>query len=500
MPAHPCAVSAVIALLACSQLACILLHMSLHPLPERSSRHAAIGLLLAFASCATAPTPNFVAGEMIELNDNAGWCWFQDERALVDGCTLIAGTVADDKGPNGAARTGNIELSVFDLATHEVRRVLLHAGLQDDDHNAPALMRLPDGRYLAVYGKHGGDSLMRWRISTAPGDASAWQPEQQLDVGAAYTYQNLFRLRAEGDRIYNFHRGYGYNPNYALSEDGGRSFHYGGRLLAWTPADSEINGAGRPYPRYAGDGEEAIHFITTEDHPRNFDNSIYHGFLRDGQLRDSHGTPVAALSSGRDADAGPTAFTQVFQGTADEVAWTVDLELDGAGLPVAIFSVQHGDGKVKKDSAAGGETLHYYYARFDGAAWRVQFLAHAGTRLYSPEVDYSGLAAIDPDRPEVVYISTNANPRTGVPLISAADGLRHYEIYRGRSDDHGQAWTWTAITADSSEDNIRPNIPARDGGRTALLWLRGSYQNYRSYNTRLVALIQADIVSATPVR
>ena len=446
-------------------------------------------LLLGLVGCAAAQTPDFVAGELIELNDNGGWCWFQDERAIVDGDLLIVGTVADDSGADGAARKGDIDLSILDLMTGELARVVLHAGLQDDDHNAPALLKLADGRYLAVYGKHGGDRLMRWRVSSEAGDPTRWQPEQQLDVGAAYTYQNLFRLAAEDGRIYNFHRGVGFNPNYALSDDDGRSFRYGGRLLAWQAVDNRLGGAGRPYLRYASDDREAVHFLSTEDHPRNFDNSIFHGYLRGGQLYDSHGKVVAALSGTRDAAAGPTAYTKVFQGSADDVAWTVDLELDAAGLPVAIFSVQHGAGAVRSDRSAGGETIHYYYARFDSSRWQVSFLAHAGSRLYSPEVDYSGLAAIDPDAPETVYISTDADPRTGTALISRADGLRHYEIYRGQTNNQGRTWSWTAITADSSADNIRPTVPRRDHGRTALLWMRGSYTTYRDFDTRLVGIL-----------
>jgi hypothetical protein len=441
------------------------------------------GLLsLLLPACATDPArlvspTDHVAGELLLLDDNAGWCWFQDPRSLVDGDTLLAGTVADDAGVDGAARKGDVQLAVLDLGNGEVQRVVLHAGLQDDDHDAPALLRLPDGRYLAAYGKHGTDRLMRWRISSTPGDATAWGPERTADAGAAYTYQNLFLLPGDGGRIYNFHRGIGFNPNFLLSEDGGASFRYGGRLLQWTAADHELYGAGRPYLRYASNGVDTVHFLATEDHPRNFDNSLYHGFVRGGRMYDSSGTEVVPLSTTREAAAGPTAFTRVFAGDADNVAWCVDLELDAAGQPVALFSVQH------------GEALQYGYARFDGVRWHTHFLAHAGRRLYAPEVDYSGLGAIDPDHPEVVYVSTDAHPASGEPLVSRADGRRHREIWRGVTADGGASWTWSAVTADSSVDNLRPTVPARNGGRTALLWLRGAYRTYRDYDTQLVGML-----------
>ena len=76
-------------------------------------------------------------------------------------------------------------------------------------------------------------------------------------------------------------------------------------------------------------------------------------------------------------------------------------------------------------------------------------MAFAGTRLYAGEDDYTGLAAIDPDDPDVVFVSTDADPETGMPLVSNADGQRHHESFRGQSADGGRSWTWRAITRNS---------------------------------------------------
>ena len=116
-------------------------------------------------------------------------------------------------------------------------------------------------------------------------------------------------------------------------------------------------------------------------------------------------------------------------------------------------------------------------------------LAYAGSRLYSGEDDYSGLATLDPGDVSVVYLSANANPTTGVPLMSAGDGLRHYEIFRGVTADQGATWSFTPITHDSSVDNLRPLLPTGgDGHQKALLWLRGKYLAYTNYQQQVVAL------------
>jgi len=109
-----------------------------------------------------------------------------------------------------------------------------------------------------------------------------------------------------------------------------------------------------------------------------------------------------------------------------------------------VYSVQLGSAGLPVGQ--GGNDMRYRYALWDGTAWRDHPLAYAGTRLYSGEDDYTGLAAIDPTDTSVVYISTNANPTTGVPLMSAADGRRHWEMFRGNTTDAGDTWQWTPVT------------------------------------------------------
>jgi hypothetical protein len=162
----------------------------------------------------------------------------------------------------------------------------------------------------------------------------------------------------------------------------------------------------------------------------------------------------------------------------------VDIEVGADGMPRALFSVQKDSAGLPKEE--GGEDIRYHFARLQGGQWIQREIAHAGTRLYSPEVDYTGLAALHPDDPGRLFISTNAHPVSGEPLISAADGLRHWEVFEGRSADGGETWDWTPVTQDSTADNLRPVVPRAAGGRTLLLWLRGTYTSYVAYDQRLL--------------
>jgi hypothetical protein len=105
------------------------------------------------------------------------------------------------------------------------------------------------------------------------------------------------------------------------------------------------------------------------------------------------------------------------------------------------------------------------------------------------EEDYTGLAALDPNNPDVVYVSTDADPVTGTPLVSRADGQRHHELYRGTTRDAGTTWTWEPITANSTADNLRPIVPRWKDARTVLVWMRGRYWSAAHWTTAVVATI-----------
>jgi hypothetical protein len=364
---------------------------------------------------------------------------------------------------------------------------VLHRHFEQDDHDGPALLPLPDGRLLAMYTKHGMERRIYYRFSK-PHDPLVWSEPYQFETpgtdaaarrGDNVTYSNLFRLPS--GRLLNFFRGVRHDPNYMYSDDGGRSWRYGGHILRG-------RGGYSPYLKYAFDGRGTIYFVVTDDHPRNFDNSIYAGFVRDGNIHLSDGTKRAKLSDSTGVDLSAWDMTQVFRGDSDNVGWVIDLELDAQQRPYVVFSVQK-DGRGLP-RGQGGFDHRFHYGRWDGSAWRVHEIAYAGTRLYPGEDDYTGLAALDPDDPDVVYISTDADPVTGAPLVSGADGRRHRELYRGVTRDAGATWKWEPLTANSTADNLRPIVPKWADPRTALVWMRGAYRNNRGeWSTAVVATI-----------
>src|SRR5262249_2118813 len=117
------------------------------------------GLSLALVVAVTAQhggdgyANNYVGASLVRLNDNGACSWFMDPRVVVNEGLLIAGSVRA-VGSNQANATdpnwGNVQVSVYDLATGKVNTVVLHPHLEQDDHDAPAFLVRKDGRYLAV--------------------------------------------------------------------------------------------------------------------------------------------------------------------------------------------------------------------------------------------------------------------------------------------------------------------------------------------------------------
>jgi hypothetical protein len=241
----------------------------------------------------------------------------------------------------------------------------------------------------------------------------------------------------------------------------------------------------RPYPRYVGNGVDRIHFITTDHHPRNLvSNGVYHGYIecesRGYGVYRSDGSRLGSLSTDTVSPFKAADFTTLF--SEDEVlptgglrmtrGWTTDIELDASGNPYVVFSARVDD---------NDRDHRFFYGRYTPGGWIIHELAKAGGFLYSPENDYTGLVALDPNNPNRLFLSTSIDPRTDAALA-------HYEIFEGITSDGGKSWKWSPVTFESSVDNLRPVVPRSSLARTVLLWMRGNYNSYTDYDVQIVGL------------
>jgi hypothetical protein len=426
-------------------------------------------------------TTDAVAGTLITFNDNGAWSWHQDERAIVDvkAGKLVIGSVA-----GGGGRTGNIEAVIYDLATGASSGPAKLGKLSVDDHDAPALNIRPDGKYVAVWATHRTDCNTYYSIY----DGLAWAAQKTFDwksEGCPWdgdsthmiTYSNVWYM---GPALFDIARSVGTSPNLLASTDDGETWSYYGRLT-YTPLTGYVAG----YYKYWGNNTDRIDFVGTEAHPRDYDNNLWHGYMQGGKIYDSAATVVDdALAGTSAATSAQTVdkFTKVFatgstlNGLKLDHAWSHDIVRYADGT-IAIL----GQARVTNTGTDDPDKRMLYF-RFDGTSWQGTYLVKGGPKLYADEQDYTGLAALHPDNPNIIYVSTTYDPRDDRTMSSK------HEIYAGVTCDNGATFKWTPVTQGSTQDNICPIVPKWDASHTALLWMKGRI-GASAFTTSVVGII-----------
>jgi len=445
-----------------------------------------VTILVFIRNIAFSQTPkDVVNGNLLQFNDNGFWCWFQDERAVVD---IAKGKLVVASAAYGGQRNGADDAVIFDLQTRTSTRYVLNQWSGNpDDHNSAGLLIRPDGKYLAMYDQHYDNYVTRYRIF----DGTAWAPERNYDWrtkpgGIDYTlaYNNVYFLSAE-NRMYDFQRANHRSPNFLVSTDMGDTWTWGGQLSTNTS-----NSYNKGYYKYWSNGVDRIDFIFTEQHPRDTLTSIYHGYIKGGKSYNSDGN----LADNDIADTtfipGFWNFTKVFgNGTVmgkDTMwrCWQSDLMRYNDGTIAAIITARTNDSVSYAYPDTRINPPHsFIYCRFDGTKWLYTFLGKAGFKFYPEEGDYIGLGALCPNDPNTLFISTPFDPRD----TSKSLGIR--EIWKGVTANNGVSWSWTPITQNSVRDNFRPIVPQWDNNNMALLWCRGTYSSAQNFDAAVVGIM-----------
>ncbi|MEI9950245.1 MAG: hypothetical protein WDO74_15030 [Pseudomonadota bacterium] len=292
-------------------------------------------------------------------------------------------------------------------------------------------------------------------------------------------------MSSEAGALYNFVRSIETSPSFLYSEDNGATWTLAGRLTA-----SPQVGYNAGYYKYWGNGIDRIDFFATESHPRDSNTSVFHGYIKGKKSYDSFDKEVDANIFDTSAPE-ITKFTKVF--AADSVLggvtlrrlWNFDIARYEDGTVGVLWQGRENECADKNNCTPGH---HFAYSRFDGTKWTSTRLVKGGRTLYRNrsdwwEEDYLGGAALDPDDPHAVYVSTNIDPRDDKTEYSVN------EIWKGVSCDNGATFTWTPMTMNSEKENLRPVVPKWDVKNTALLWFRGNYQTAQTYSAEVVGII-----------
>jgi hypothetical protein len=447
----------------------------------------------------TAPTDpasfpeGWTSGDVTVFNSNGGWTWYNDERVVVDaeGGKIIVSSAQSDAANQGS--NPNIDAVIHDLASGANEKMLLGSLPYSDDHNNGGILVLGAGEYFVGWAHHNKDCISHWRNYAG----GAWGAEQKFDwssLGCPWappegsganpsniTYNNPWKIDG---RYYNFVRGVESSPS-ILGSDDGKAWALEGRLTA-----SPRTGYNAGYYKFWGNNVDRVDFFATEAHPRDADTSVYHGYVQGTKSYNSSGTELDDTVLDTEAPQ-ITEYTKVFSsgsmigGVTLHNLWNFDIVRYEDGTLGALWQGREVQCADKNNC---DPKHHVVYSRFDGTEWKATYLVKGGRTLYRNrtewwEEDYLGGAALDPDDPHVIYVSTNIDPR---------DNTTEYpvnEIWKGVSCDDGASFVWTPVTMNSKNENLRPVVPKWDASNHVLAWFRGNYQTAQMYSAEVVGII-----------
>lgn len=402
--------------------------------------------MVHFVGARSAGTPPL--GDAFKLADapEGGWTWFTDPRAVHYNGTTYYGYL---KGTNGDVIIRSYEHATNTLSSETV----LHAALETDDHDDPAVFIRPsDGKIRVWYSAHLAANYYT-RLSTNAEDISAFGSETNLDSTfglTQYTYANPIYLSnsdGAGDALYHFFRNH---------TAGIPSWYYAASANEGTTWDAIVELHTLTYSRLEGDGVGAVHCVAS-DHPAGGNTKIYHLYRESAAWRQSDGTSMGATPF----DAAD--MTVVYDGGAKKT-WIHDIALDGSGDPVVVF--------VKFES----DTDHrYWYGRWTGSAWDTNEIVAAGGPIPTDSVGanpletyYSGGIVLDHEDPTIAYASVGL-------------GSDLWEIRRYVTADGGATWDYDVISPTGGK-NVRPAAVRDHDGTVRVLWMRGTYASYVDYS------------------
>lgn len=374
------------------------------------------------------------------------WTWFNEPKAVYS-------STYNSTYMGWVDASGNIWAGKYHHGYATKDQFLLHAALEADDHDDPAIILLDDGTVFAGYSKHGGNQYCR-RSSNA-GDIRTWGSEVAVATSASHSYCHAMQFGDTSKTLYWFLRDYdGSNYgslSYRASTDRGATWGSTTAIFKFATSGS------RPYFRAFKTSSSRVDFALNQNHPNDGSYNLYHFYMTVA----SDGTRAFFKSDGTSIGGdgalplSTSDLTQVYDGTSSK-SWIWDIANDSNGLRVVFATFP-------------SSTAHEYWrGTWSGSAWSTEKICDGGTTatadyLFSGELQYSGGICLDPNDSESVYLS------------------REY----GSGDFRLEKWTksggsWAKasdISGSTSSVNGRPR--ATLGRSPTNLWYwRGTYTNW----------------------
>ncbi|MDD1783630.1 BNR repeat-containing protein [Enterovibrio sp. ZSDZ35] len=425
---------------------------------------SALVTLIASTSISAGPVNtdyDFIASE------DGTYIWYIDERARINNGVLYTSYVKID---------GHTGLSTLNLESGSRigDDIDLSSFQQADDHNNAAILPLKNGKMMSLYTLHDARRTQYYRVSNTPLPLTLedWGEEKTYPIPSSATYNNAYQLSAENNRVYNFFRVGARDPYYVTFDSNGENpseaKHFIQNGTQWWD---------RAYAKYASNGVDRIDVFFTDGHPTVSRTSLYHMYIKGGNVYKSDNTRIGSL---QDAPFGKNDATFVYQYGEDGTSrrpWNHEMRYGSDGIPVLFYSHQLDENTIDYYTAiwdsTSGSWIKKWVADAGDALIRAPMYAPDGTKYGGTQNDYAGGITLNPYNLNEIFISANVDPRNGQETTN-------YEIYKGTTTNNGDSYQWEAVTSDSPDNNYRPFVPfgANKPSEQVVVWFTGKYEQF----------------------
>jgi len=351
-----------------------------------------------------------------------------------------------------------------------------------DEHNAPSLCILENGRILVAYTGHAATATLRYRITEKPYDISTFGPEITLNYEGSVTYAQLFENTEKGE-IWLFTRVASKTWEFRYSSDEARTWSEP-RTFLRSGVEGLFYFDTRRQIVKTPEGPSEQWFFALYGHPySSSDHTIRSGiFSRDGVLLKTDGTPTDfSLYNNDGASMELDALDVVYASPAGTTVRLLDVS------PTVPLRVAFAPFVVDENRNIPAGDYFYRSATFRDGAWQIsepictvgEFLAkgiYDGSQTYLGGMAYYygvGDAGCNPNSPAAVAaIDTN---RIFVARFDGAD--RVVESYV--SCDCGQTYRLEQvirrIPGELGIKTWRPIVPIYAQDNLPVYWHEGTY-------------------------
>lgn len=388
--------------------------------------------------------------KQLEIFDNNIWTWW---------IYPLAQQRKDKTFFTSVDNNGNYYVNSFNHVSKEYVRVHLFNGYADD-HNAPSINFLNNGRPIIFYTQHNTDNLIRYRIGNDPFTIENLGPERTFTTNQPITYTQSY-VDNIGD-IHLFTRRANTGWYYLRSKDNGNTWG--------TFRTLQIENSGQFYlkikPRMADDGVEQIRMVFT-GHPQNSPHqAIYYCYMNlyNGNIH------IPQAGGGE-----PLIIGNVLEGSG-VVLETSDMQTVYTpiqGRSTRLFDVGDeslGISFVEFTDGTDGTDGMYKYALWNGNGFSVLDIAPTGRPIGGGgNRGYFGGIVQPENTDNELIVSREEN------------GLWFIERKKLVSGN----WETTVLHEDN-EKMFRPIVPL--GNNENVMYVRGEYSedNFSDFNTDLV--------------